>query len=239
VLVDEALAAGLKLEQLFVQYGTSDLSDEMLQKYSAKVHPTQLLLVSPEHLVSALDTKTPQPIAGVFELPEIHFPQQFDKLPNRHLLVLVDVQDPGNLGTLLRTAEASGAIGLVAVGSSVDMFNPKVVRSAAGAAFRLPVKVEDDIAAGLSWCKAMGWTTYAAVLPEPDQPHRFYWDIDLHNGAIVLGNEAHGLSTEVVAACDGTVVIPMAGGTESLNIAAAGAVLAFEALKQRMVGQQS
>lgn len=172
-------------------------------------------------------TRTPQPVVAVAPIGERAVA---DLAPEGHVIVVVDVADPGNAGAVLRSAEASGAAGIVLSGESVDAYNPKVVRASAGAIFGVPVVEEDDPVSVLDQLAATGRRGLGAV-PTGGVP---YDKASLGEPvAIVLGGEARGLPPEVVARLDGTVSIPMAGGTESLNVAMAATVLAFEARRQR------
>jgi len=144
------------------------------------------------------------------------------------MLVCVDLGDPGNAGTLIRTAEAAGAAGVVFAGRSVDPYNPKVVRSSAGSIFRTPFSViaeMDEVFAALdgieSWA-ATGTDGVAHIDAPLERCH-----------ALLLGNEAHGLAPELVERCSGRITIEMDGPTESLNVAMAGTVLLFESMRQR------
>ncbi len=178
------------------------------------------------------DTVTPQPALAVAARPR----RRLDDLAaacvagDGLLLVLVDLADPGNAGTLVRTAEAAGAAGVVCLGDTVDPFGPKAVRAAAGAAFRLPIAEPDaplEALAALGRAGVRRLATVAAGGAAHDT-------LDLTAPvAFVLGSESHGLPRTVVDAADGLVTIPMPGPTESLNVAAAGAVLCFEAARQR------
>jgi len=144
--------------------------------------------------------------------------------------VAADVADPGNLGTILRSAEAAGADGVVVTDAGVDPSSPKVVRASAGAVFGLPVVVVSDAPTALEAARVRGVRRYGAVARGGVAPDA----VDLtHDAAIVVGHEAHGLAPEVEASLDGTVTIPMAGVSESLNVAMATTVLCFEAARQR------
>jgi TrmH family RNA methyltransferase len=145
-------------------------------------------------------------------------------------LVLVGVSDPGNAGTLLRSAEAAGGGAVLFCDGSVDPYGPKTVRSSAGSLFRLAVTRETTSAAALAALAAAGVPALATVARgAPD-----YDAADLAGPvAFVLGNEAHGLAPDVAGATAGAVTIPMAGPTESLNVGMAGTILCFEALRQR------
>ncbi|MGH9031249.1 MAG: TrmH family RNA methyltransferase, partial [Acidimicrobiia bacterium] len=173
-------------------------------------------------------TVTPQPIVAVAPIRT----GRLDALPaTGFILVLVAVQDPGNAGTLLRSAEGSGAAGVVFCGNSVDAHNPKVVRSSAGAIFGTtlvegndPVKVLETL--GAAGRRRLGTTATGGVAPD---------ELDLTAPlAFVLGNEAHGLAPQIVDQLDATVTIPLVvPHVESLNVAMAGTVLCFEAARQR------
>ncbi|MEZ5379756.1 MAG: RNA methyltransferase [Acidimicrobiales bacterium] len=178
-------------------------------------------------LDKVLDTVTPQPIVAVVET----LSASIELLAtDRPVLVLVDVRDPGNLGTLIRTAEASGCAGVVLAGTCVDPTNPKVVRASAGSWLRTIVVEDRDIGAVIDGLADQRRPIVAAALVDGA---RDLWQTDLTRAAILLGNEAHGLPADVIARADTSVVIPFDGPTESLNVGVAGALLAFEALRQR------
>lgn len=177
---------------------------------------------------SVSDAGTPQ---GVLALVE-SVPAAIDSIAalDGPVLVLVDLSDPGNAGTAVRAAEAAGCSGVVFAGSSTDPFGPKAVRAAAGSIVRLPVAEVVDIAEALDELRRAGRTLVATVVHGGVAPE----DADLSGPvALVVGSEAHGLSGPVRSACDVAVSIPMAGSVESINAAMAGAVLLFEAARQR------
>ena len=146
-------------------------------------------------------------------------------LPSTVILVMDAVQDPGNFGTLVRTAEALGAAGIVALPGTVDPWNPKTVRSAMGSSFRVPV-VENTWETLEPWLRGRGFAILAADAGGDalgtDRPAR---------AALVLGNEGAGVSAETLARADRAVGIPIRGRAESLNVAAAGAILLYELLR--------
>jgi len=185
-------------------------------------------LVEPGVLGQALSTMNPQPVAAVVSRQ----PVGLDTVANLDgpVMVLVDVADPGNVGTLIRTAEAAGVSAVVACGHTADWTNPKVVRSAAGACLRLPIVDDVDPSAVFDVLSETGRSIVATTV-SPDAAS--YDTVDLRNAVLVLGNEAHGLDDWVVTISDQAVTIPLGGPTESLNVATAGAVLCFEALRQR------
>jgi TrmH family RNA methyltransferase len=146
------------------------------------------------------------------------------------VVVCVDVRDPGNLGTVLRSAEAAGAGGVVCCDGSVDLYNPKVVRASAGSVFHVPVVAGGEPVEVLERLGTAGLQRIGTVARGGDAVD----DVDLCGPlAFALGNEAHGLSAEVDAMLDRRVTIPMIGRTESLNVGMAAAVLCFEAARQR------
>jgi TrmH family RNA methyltransferase len=146
------------------------------------------------------------------------------------VLVLAGVADPGNAGTLLRCADAAGFTSVVFCGEAVDPTNPKCVRASAGALFHTPVVIENDVAGVLAQLGTLGYLRVATSA----RATQAYDELDLTGPiAVVLGNEAHGLGADVDPLVDETVAIPMVGRTESLNVAMAGSIICFEALRQR------
>ncbi len=177
------------------------------------------------------DSKSPQPALAIVENPSLAVDERF-QTPGRNgmYLVLVDVSDPGNVGTLIRTAEATGCAGVIVTPETADVLSPKVVRASAGSVLRLPVaevaleELESTFKrlAAQSIATAMDGERYSEV------------GIDAAKAvAIILGSEAHGLAEEVRALADHTVSIPMHGSVESLNVATTGAVLAFDMASRR------
>jgi TrmH family RNA methyltransferase len=146
------------------------------------------------------------------------------------VVVCVDVRDPGNAGTVLRSAEVAGAGGVVCCEGSVDIYNPKTVRASAGSLFHVPVVAGGDPVEVLRRMGEWGLQRVGTVA----RGGRDYVDADLRRPlALVLGNEAHGLPEPVAAELDESLTIPMAGRTESLNVGMAAAVLCFEVARQR------
>jgi TrmH family RNA methyltransferase len=174
---------------------------------------------------------TPQGVAVIARRPEVAVDAAVAAAAAGSLtLVLVDVGDPGNAGTLLRAAEAAGAAAVLFCGSSVDPCNPKCVRASAGALFHVPVSAGGEAVAVVEQLSAAGVRTAAAVVRDGTP----YDDADLTGPvAVVLGSEAHGLSDDLLARVDLRLTIPMAGRSESINVAMAGSVLCFESLRQR------
>lgn len=152
------------------------------------------------------------------------------KLTHLHLgLVLERLQDPGNLGTIIRTAVAAGVDGLWLSDDSVDLDNPKVLRSSAGAWFRLPIAVSSNLTKVVREYRSQG-VQIIATLPKAD---KLYWDIDFTRPTLILlGNEGAGLTEELISLSNLQVKIPLNAGVESLNVAIASALLLYEAQRQ-------
>ncbi len=224
-LVRSALAAGAPVESVYV--GAEGAGDPAVVELAASAAERGIRVhdLAPGVLARVADTVTPQPVLAVVGM--------LDRPPAllagaRLVVVMAGVRDPGNAGTVLRSADAAGVDGVVFAGGTVDPYNPKTVRSSAGSIFHVPLVVcgpEEDVLAAVPGCRSLGavvrgGTDYSAV----------DWLVPT---ALVLGNEAAGLDPGVTARLDGTVGIPMAGRAESLNVGVACAVLCFEALRQR------
>ncbi len=228
-LVVEALASDLNVEAVYAEEGV--VLPVALEALTEGPGRPPLERTQSGALSAVLPTINPQPVVAVVARPQWTLS---DLRTDRPVLVLVEGRDPGNVGTLWRTAEAAGFAGVVLVADSVDPTNPKVIRASAGAAMRLPMVEVADIEGLFAALRAQGRRVIATALSHSARPHD---RSDLRTAAIVLGNEAHGLPAPVIGASDDTVMIELAGPTESLNVAAAGAVLCFESLRQRRIDQ--
>jgi RNA methyltransferase, TrmH family len=228
-VVEEAVRTGHTIEAVLVseQFGDGPREGAMLESIeSGHVHVGR---VAGSLFRTISDVVTPQGIVALVRLPRRALPD-IEVPPNPLALVACGIQDPGNLGTLIRSAAAAGAAFVCTTRSTVSVRNPKCVRSTAGTLFRIPL-VEN-------------------VTPQAIVEHCSAWGIQLHRSAagegtdftladlraptgILLGNESQGLRAREWAAIP-SLKIPMAAGVESLNVAAAGAILLFEARRQRM-----
>ena len=231
LLVADALDAGLALDELVAE---PDAPAGLVERAEAAGVPVRR--VAPGTLARATDTTTPQPAAAVARLGDRPLGEVAGVAAAGPLaLVLVGVGDPGNAGTLLRSAEAAGARAVLFCDGSVDPYGPKTVRSSAGSVFRLAVARDVPAADALAALRDRGVTTVATVARGAGAYDRE----DLAGPvAVVLGSEAHGLPAGIVERVDRSVTIPMAGRTESLNVAMAGTVLCFESLRQRRASDQ-
>lgn len=226
-LIAEALAAGLRPEVLFL---TRRYLEEGGKAICAAVpEPSRCCLLPPSLFARLTDTETPQEIAAIipFQEPVLTFP-----LPKElSLAIILDrLQDPGNMGTIVRTAAAAGVEALFYGPGCVDPYSPKALRSSAGALFHLPpVKAAEP----LELLKQMQEQGIAVVAAQP-RGGRSFWEIDYRkNIAVLIGSESRGLSQELVAAADFPVSIPQFSSLDSLNAAVAAAVIIYEALRQR------
>lgn len=177
------------------------------------------------------DTKTPQGILAVVKRKAYRMNDILGGNPSAaHILVLDNLQDPGNLGTIFRTAEAAGVTGIILSRDCVDIYNPKVIRSTMGAVFRVPFLYVDDLQGTIGELKREEIKVYAAHL----KGRKAYDQEDYSAGcAFLIGNEGKGLRDEIAECADHYVIIPMQGRAESLNAAVAAAVLMFEVSRQR------
>jgi RNA methyltransferase, TrmH family len=231
-VVREALAAGVDVESVYIDR-TGSSPDGTLEALLAEAFDkgSRVFDLAPGVLARVADTVTPQPVMAVVHQMDVPLDAlRGDDAIQELVIVCVDLRDPGNAGTVLRSAEAAGATGVVSCDGSVDLFNPKTVRASAGSLFRLPVVAGGDASEVLAELGEWGLTRLA-MTPRGGEA---YTDIDLTGPvALVLGNEAHGLPTGLEQLLDGQVTIPMAGRAESLNAGMAAAVLCFEAARQR------
>ncbi len=169
------------------------------------------------------DTKSPQGFFCVFNmLDKSKIPYTINNRGN--YIALENVQDPSNLGTILRTAEALGVEGVIMSEDCCDFFSPKVVRGSMGAVFRIPVYVPESFVGYMKQLSDCGMKTYGSTPRNAES----ITDIDFNGGVMLIGNEGNGLSQEVLSACTNRVKISMRGRAESLNAAAAAAILMWE-----------
>ncbi|HIS56572.1 MAG TPA: RNA methyltransferase [Candidatus Fimimorpha excrementavium] len=218
-------------ESLLIKTYVSDsFAREEKNEKILKKHPFEVVKDSVFEQMS--DTKTPQGILAVAKQLSYKTDDLLggDSGEKPFLLVLDTIQDPGNLGTMMRAGEAAGVTGILMNQETVDMYNPKVIRSTMGALYRMPFVYTDHLADTLKELKKEGIRLYAAHL----KGERAYDREDYSSAcAFLIGNEANGLSREVASLADTYIKIPMRGQVESLNAAVAASVLAFEAARQR------
>jgi TrmH family RNA methyltransferase len=226
-MLQEALRAGLRIECVFVAQGSESLIEELpLPK------EVEILLMSRELLYSALATETPQAVAALVEPPRWSWDAMLGVAGTAPLfVVLAGLQDPGNLGTILRSAEAFGASGVLALPGTVSPWNSKAVRASAGSVFRLPL-----LAASVEECFARLHRAKVGIWTTAIDGAQSVASVDLSQpSAILIGNEGNGVPAEIAALAGGAISIPCPGPVESLNAAVAASVLLYEASRQRAV----
>ena len=179
------------------------------------------------------DTKAPQGVLAVIRTPEQNLRQLRPGTAsdnNAPVIILDRVQDPGNLGTIIRTADAVGALGLILLEGCVDAYSPKVVRASMGSLFHLPVVQDITAEEALTWCYRNGYEPAATALKNAQNVYKA--DIS-KKMAFLFGNEANGVAEELQAAAETRLFIPMTGLAESMNVAMAAGIILFEGLRQR------
>jgi RNA methyltransferase, TrmH family len=223
-LIAEACVLQVPLQVLCC---TPDWQQQYAKLYNQALHRSQRVeIVSPDVLKSMATTVEPDGVLAIA-------PRQHQKpiVLRDFGLVLETIQDPGNLGTMIRTAAAVGVEGLLLSPNCVDLDNPKVLRASAGQWFRLPMAIATDLPSELQNYRDQG-IQIIATLPTATQT---LWDVDFTQPSlIVMGNEGAGLSPKVAAIADVQVQIPLAPGVESLNVAIAAALILYEAKRQRL-----
>jgi len=221
-LIGDALEAGAALECLFV---AADYSSPVVVRAAAAGVAVHHL--GPGVLERVAGTVTPQPVLAIAPTLDVDIE---DLAGASMLVVCVDVRDPGNLGTVVRSAEAAGVDGILCCDGTVDIYNPKCVRASAGSLFHTRVVARGEPVEVLRTLGGWGLRRLGTRADGGTPYHQADLGAPV---ALVLGNEAHGLPVEVAAELDGWVSIPMAGRAESLNVGMAAAVLCFEAARQR------
>lgn len=217
-----------KLVKLYVTEAFYKKHREELPK--SKVQPE---FVTPTVFSYISDTKTPQGVLAIVRQNRYTMETLLKNRtaePKPHLLVLDNLQDPGNLGTIFRTAEAAGVTGIVLSKDCVDIYNPKVIRSTMGAIFRMPFVYVEDLQIVIGQMKEADIRVFAAHLDGTNA----YDEEDYCVGtAFLIGNEGNGLRKEIADCADTWIQIPMEGQAESLNAAVAASILMFEVSRQR------
>lgn len=217
------IAGEAEIEALFC-------TEAALEKYAGVLDTERLALIPADKRFTVTDEVAQKmsdtgSTQGVFAIVKRLDLPLGETLPMGKYLVLDELQDPGNLGTMIRTAAAVGLTGVILAGNCVDLYNPKTVRSAMGSMTKVRIYTEKDTARTLSVLEKSGIKTYAAVVRGGSGVS----ETDFSGGcAVVIGNEGRGLSESTADMCGGKVTIRMRGDTESLNAAIAGTILVWE-----------
>ena len=227
-LVSEAVAQGREVKSLFVRTGAQD--DILLTAHRAEADGITVFELTGDVFMKVVRTETPQDVAAVLKLPGTDSEEFLERTAGGNVLVLDRLQDPGNVGTLIRTAEAMGFAGVIAVKGTADPYQPKVVRAAAGSILRMRVLILEDAQSVIEFLSGSGKKVFAADAGEGSKDCT---DADISgNSAVIIGNEGSGVSDELLAASE-CIRIPMEGQTESLNAAIAGSIIMYESNRQK------
>ena len=221
-----ASSAG-SVENSHSDYSTSIRASEMITWMNHEV-------VTEEQMKKLTDTVTPQGILCIVRQPSYTLDDILSHPGHRLIMILEDIQDPGNLGTIFRTAEGAGASGIIMTKGCVDLFNPKVVRSTMGSIYRVPFFVTDDIEQTISLVKNAQIEVFAAHL----KGEHFYDEIEYKDAAFLIGNEGRGLKDSTASLADTYIKIPMSGELESLNASMAAGILMYEHNRQIRTGHR-
>ena len=220
------------MERIERVYLAQSAAAQMYEKYGDRLSGLSCETVSDEVFVRMSDTKTPQGILCLVRQQHYNIEEILRENKEKQMLfiMLEDIQDPGNLGTIFRTAEAAGADGVIMSSWTADIYNPKTIRSTMGSVYRVPFFHVDQMEEAVRRLQKAGVAVYAAHLGGTAA----YDACDYQKStAFLIGNEAKGLREETAACADARITIPMAGKVESLNAAVASSILLFEAARQR------
>jgi TrmH family RNA methyltransferase len=226
-LVEECVRSGLAIRSCFHTQEPAERTQALLMLLAELGVPS--FATQDRVLASLSDTVTPQGIIVVAERP-VHTLEAAMSRPGPLLVGMDRVQDPGNFGTLVRTAEAAGATGIIALPGSADAFSPKSLRSAMGSAFRLPIVTALAAADVLAACRQHGIHSVAACGTGETLHYAYDWR---QPTLLWLGNEGRGVDATLLQTSTARLRIPLQAGVESLNVASAGAAMLFEAVRQR------
>ena len=228
-LIEEAFRANLRVDCIFAG------GENVAGAFDGFGKALEVLLIPGDHLKSILATESPQLVAALVEPPRWTWADLLETAAPALVVVLAGIQDPGNLGTIVRSAEAFGASGILCLPGTVNPWNPKAVRASAGSVFRVPLLNVRECEA-LETLRISGIGVLTTTVEGAQVADR----ADLARPvALVIGNEGNGVPAELVAKADGAVTIPCPGPVESLNAAVATRVLLYEAARQRAASKQS
>lgn len=218
-------------DQIYKVYATQSFYDRHAEdETGTKLKSCSVELVSEEVFAKISDTKTPQGVLCLVKWPDYSLKDLLKNKSNGVFVLLEDLQDPGNLGTIVRTGEGAGIAGVIMTANTVDIFNPKTIRATMGSIYRVPFVYVSDMKETIKELQQAGVCVYAAHL----KGERYYDGFDYTKGsAFLVGNEGNGLKEETALLADTYVKIPMAGQVESLNAAIATTLFMYEAARQR------
>ena len=224
--VEEALDVSNNIDRIIVSEQFYSNRDNTIMDRIKQMR-LQTAIVKDKLFKELADTENPQGILAVLKMPSYSMNDVFDESCDM-LVVLDSIQDPGNMGTIIRTADAAGAGAVIISKGCVDVYNPKVMRSTMGSVFHIPLIFADDLVSTINTLKSKGYIFMAAHL----KGTKNYFDMDMTGKiAIIIGNEANGISDEISSISDKLVKIPMPGKAESLNASIAASILIYESVR--------
>jgi len=225
-IVEEAIRSGLRFRAVFFRESEQDLAERLLPQIGAHV---ETLLLPNKIFDNAVPSETPQGVAALVHLKEFSLEEMMERLQVGPLVVIAGLQDPGNLGTILRSAEAFGGAGVILGEGTVSPFNAKVVRASAGSIFRVPViRGKLDAVSSQLRAREIRLVATSSHKGTPLGEARLTGRL-----AVFIGNEGSGLPRDLMTRMDEVVVIPHAPQVESLNAGVATSILLYEAARQR------
>ncbi|MBE6053040.1 MAG: RNA methyltransferase [Clostridium sartagoforme] len=224
-LIEEAIKANMEIDSVIISKGYEERFQEFLISYNLLKRKTNILANNLFNEISS--TENSQGIIAIVKK------EHYEKSLNGDFYLICDkVQDPGNLGTIIRTAHAAGANGIILTKGTVDIYNDKTIRSTMGSIFYIPVIYDDENYSIIRSLKEEGFSLVATSLKESKN----FFEENL-KGKIILavGNEGNGISNELFELADKKVKIPMPGGAESLNVSIATSIILFEKVRQSLI----
>jgi len=232
-VVEEAIRSGLRFRSVFFKQSAANLAERLLPQIGSHV---DTLLVPDNVFDGAVPSETPQGVAALVRWKEFSLDDTLERLQVGPLLMAVGLQDPGNLGTILRSAEAFGSAGVVLGEGTVSPFNAKVIRASAGSIFRFPVVVAKSAGELESICARLRREGVRLIATSSHKGTPI--DQALLSGklAVFIGNEGVGLPRALMAQVDERIAIPHAAQVESLNAGVAASIVLYEAARQRRSG---
>lgn len=227
--VDEAIKGNAEIVKVLVSEKLEEINGgkDILSRIQALNYETFFLTDKLFKEIS--DTENPQGILAIIKIKVYELSELF--IDGNFYIMLDSIQDPGNMGTIIRTADAAGAAGIIVSKGCVDIYNPKVLRATMGSIFHIPICFYVDAAELIATLKAKGIKVFASHLKGSSN---YFEHVMRENIVLVIGNEANGISDEIVSLADVLVKIPMPGRSESLNASVAAGLLMYEVVRQRL-----
>lgn len=232
-LIHDAIEFGAEIETILIDDKIKETHE--VKKIIRFATQTKIILgfVTEKIIKELSDTVQPQGIIGIVKSKKSEIDE--DSIENKTLFIMLEnIQDPGNLGTIIRSCEAAKIDGLILLKGCVDLYNPKVIRGTMGAIFNLPIYFTDNSEGILHKLKKSGFKLFGTTI----DAKKNYFDLDLTKKTVIIfGNESKGLSEEMIDRVDNLIKIPMLGKINSLNVSQSVGIVLYEALRQRLNNQ--